>query len=691
MNPKTVNQVLAQISALTIDDSLPVSRILSIAADFGQLVSLDDKIEVLESVFQRFEDQIDWERFVWFRRFDDGTRTIPELHQRWLNVHQDPFSELDQRIQEPVQSFGARPPQILSKERESTRKVESLFLQNIDAFLESILEHFEERQVHDHFLDSFLPLQALPSHLRHNSEKSYNHSLHRLVKAMLDEGGPALRGHQSTLTLCGTAIGILYPEEDIADVSHAFRELELRLANCLESDETSPALWLWTAELALCKENYRGAFICALEFWKSYSFNHLETNLQVLNFFFDCSGDDPEWSEHVSRPEINAEFHVFHLEYNWCEKEETLLSAFVRRAVANSGWNTEFLATLFHVWTFGIPPEYDSSLLPTECWIWLAENDLDVFIRMNEYYYFWNAAFESSQNSQSTCSILSCVVLLSGIIFDAIDFPTTSLLPAVLSRLEQHSRNPKWKLRVEELAEVAATFLQPDNAESKLKTSERVEISNFAERIGIPPESLNRRLNQRERRAATQYRQVHCQRNLERTVGEDIWNQLDKSTQEAFLDGEHSYQSKWGVDGDLNFADCFQSFSNALLLEINSRLWRHVWIDGRAKTEMKSANSQLRSQIEWSDFNRILRDFQNYHHLNRVAAMHGVCTDILAEHLTDFDWILKECRNNPAHLGIIDRESATMMYDRLFRKGTIRRILGALHGLRPLSNENPDR
>lgn len=105
MNQKTAIDVLDQFNVHPLDDSLPMARIIPIVQTFGQVKTMREKSEVMESSFHQFEGQDDWSRFRWIGLFDDGSQSISVLNPKWLQEHDRLDPELELRIESLAREY----------------------------------------------------------------------------------------------------------------------------------------------------------------------------------------------------------------------------------------------------------------------------------------------------------------------------------------------------------------------------------------------------------------------------------------------------------------------------------------------------------------------------------------------------------------------------------------------------------
>lgn len=171
--------------------------------------------------------------------------------------------------------------------------------------------------------------------------------------------------------------------------------------------------------------------------------------------------------------------------------------------------------------------------------------------------------------------------------------------------------------------------------------------------------------------------------SLRRLVGVPLWDVLHKATKSYLRRGELQYRSELMLaEEDQNFADSMLNFSNALLNELIYRFWRGVRSAPRSYSEAHQF-LQRSGDPEWGQWVRLFSELGQgrWPSIVQVALADRIDVPALVQMSPEFEELRLKGRNKAAHRRCIDREAAAILYDRLVRRGLLRRTFRALHGV----------
>ena len=166
-------------------------------------------------------------------------------------------------------------------------------------------------------------------------------------------------------------------------------------------------------------------------------------------------------------------------------------------------------------------------------------------------------------------------------------------------------------------------------------------------------------------------------------LSSSLWRSLCIRTQEFLKQFLLQYRLAESQPEDFaDFASSLLQFSNALLVEINTRFWRPVRNDAAARNEARLFNQHLAGKIEWAEFCRLIQAVNETRlpEIARVALSHRVRPMDLLPLIPYMEEIRILARSKNPHAERIDRREAAALYDRFLNQCLARRILLALHG-----------
>ncbi|MFI5387764.1 MAG: hypothetical protein ACHQ50_16775, partial [Fimbriimonadales bacterium] len=373
--------------------------------------------------------------------------------------------------------------------------------------------------------------------------------------------------------------------------------------------------------------------------------------------------------------------HFGGLKAKWTDREEGLAHALLRRAIRLGSWDTSLLRAVFLLQDRLFLLQHD--LLPTECWVWVAEHVGSHRVERcggEEFYYWsWRNAFDSLAEDENPVLERNCIaVLLAGRLFNRAMGDNSPSIQRLLERLKALDRDEPTKqstrlalamlkygheeIDLDHLT--AADRLAVDKAINELKQNEPTQsIVGTAAPSGSAVPMIEELLE----RAAT---------GLRSSLGETTWARLSQQARDHFKQGELHYTiatAQPGEGGD--FKSFVLRFSDGLLQEIQSSLMEPVKKDSALKGKFREL---LRADDpEWPDILSFLENQYKWKGSELVTRLlaQGVKLKEVAS-LRDSFRIMKDSRDRAAHTKHrIDREEAALLHNRLVQGQLIAEVV----------------
>lgn len=528
-----------------------------------------------------------------------------------------------------------------------------------------------------------LPFELLPT----NEESAgYDHTLHQIVECWLSQIGQELRRHDQVVELFGHALVRLFPiEDDHPDGSFRFKQICLLVDRYMQDHNYDVFALMWRGELSYWQGDNDLGNEYATQFWEQSAHFNSSMNTRAIRLLArqtDFLKDELKWKEPSSPGPYS---HLRDLSDWWLDREESLAAAFVRRCFDGGNWDTDTVLAVNELNHSGLLIDFNS--LPAAVWVWISEYDCYGMDGHEFYYQAWQNAYLSSESSiASPSSVLSCIVVLAGHLLHGHMWTNATNISSVICRIQQLLPTVHGKIAARCIA-FAGQVLR-EISPRHLKAADRLAIQSALESTtggsdeeGIDEEALALASDA----VAIDYGSELSDSEdvCKQLIGEQLWELLTQETRRYFARGHLNYLKEFclpGEEGD--FGGAFLQFSNGLQKEIHEKLVKTLLNCSDVKREVRDAIGQDPSRIEWASLWRLLEKMSSGQCQKAVKILlaSGVRVDSLMTMCGEMVMTLKPMRDANPHFQRIDREQATILYDKVLKHGLATKILGTLHG-----------
>jgi len=663
----------------------------SALVDLFQPLNADAQARLTVHFLRHFESQLDWSRF---RKREREEGRIEDSERNPWEVESD---EEDHELR-------AMWLEDLKCRAVETEKNQPITSKDLNRILRETEEHFGLTPEHRERvvaklgqvtksalrLRDILPPGVFPLWLRSVSEQSYDHNLHVAVKALLEHLGPENRRSQVLVAECASLLARQFPQEFSGELvgKDSFCETVERANRYYEESPDNLFLLLWRGVLARWEGDDQRSFELAIDFWQMSDDISVEDCRRVLwmcrettiLLSVEMEWMDPNWEYYT------PDESIFEIPHYWLDREEPLISAFVRRAVANESWDANCVAAYLAINT--VPDIdfkwwYTDDVLPPSNWIWIAETqDWDCWPNAPQ----WEVAFRSSSVEKTPDeSFLSAAVLLCGYKWTAKTYGGTVDLATIVNRLLAHHAAGSYSNEVNGL--LTGFFRVLEVLESRrikhLSATDGVTIARSVAKLSVDLLlNPNTTMDQAEIDRLTENSEwVRAEIYLKSQLGPHLWSNLNPETQEDFRTAELIHRRRNSLPGEQNFGNSLFHLTTGLLREINIHFWGPIRACKETKGELLDLglDGKFPKRLEWGAFIKIIRHHEMLPVTLRIALGRRIKIWWFSEHVKEIEELFLEVRNDTAHSKWIDRERANVIRWEIMKKeGMAQRILNAL-------------
>jgi hypothetical protein len=177
---------------------------------------------------------------------------------------------------------------------------------------------------------------------------------------------------------------------------------------------------------------------------------------------------------------------------------------------------------------------------------------------------------------------------------------------------------------------------------------------------------------------------------LKEKFGGALWGSLSEDSRKSFILAQALYSFCQDLDGDCDHGPAFLKFGNAIMYELNARLWKPLYDNSNIITrsevrKFKNARNRPIEKMDWDNCVDVLKRIMESDNKDmlRVILANRVNFQALVDMTSTFFRQYKHIRNRYSHLEPIDREKAVQLYnefvanDRMFKN-----VIKVLHCVR---------